>query len=62
MVKKAVKKAAPKKKSAKDSRFQVNGKAGVGKTLNMSGLAKLDEMLREIGVDVKVSMKKSKKK
>lgn len=43
---------AEKKKTKK--RVQVNGKAGSGMTINMSGLAKMDEALREVGVKIRL--------
>jgi hypothetical protein len=39
-------------------RRQVDGSAGQGTTVNMSGLAKLDEALRERGVNLKFSFSK----
>ena len=51
------------KKKKVSSRKSVNGKAGSGKTLNMSGMAKADEFLREMGADPKIKMvKKAAKK
>lgn len=44
------------------SRVQVNGKAGSGRTINMSGLARVDEFLRENGIDIKVNFTGTDKK
>lgn len=44
------------------SRVQTNGKAGSGKTINMSGLARVDEFLREKGGNPKFSFTGVKKK
>lgn len=39
----------------------MNGKAGMGKTFNMSGLAKADEYLRNMGVKPKINFTGNKK-
>ena len=51
-----------KEKKSMPGRVQVNGKAGMGRTTNMSGLAKLDEALREVGINVKVNFTGAKPK
>ena len=38
------------KKGNGSARIQFNGKAGSGLTINVSGLPKLDEVLREMGL------------
>ena len=42
-------------------RVQVNGKAGSGKTINMSGLPQIDEILREKGFKIKLEPFKANK-
>ena len=52
----------PLKKKATSKRVQVNGKAGSGRTTNMSGLANPDEQLREVGINPKINFTGTKKR